>query len=277
MGFGSSTRSGSPRAGSAEDAPDERWEATLTASQAQEPTAPANGRRPRIERAWIIIGVVLFAAAAMALLGAFMAPERHSDMWVELVKSSIQIIVLAVAGGVVGAVLRDRDAVRDAELRRRAYFLAFLDQVDLSYGQVKSVRRMLRTYGFGQPRAGALTPQQVVGFRNQMAHLNDAEVAYEMHARKVAALAGRFGGAADGLEQALTGIHTYLATVLREWQADPEAISSRSDAAATGSWPHFSGFVDYEEAATGTFREGVADRMVTVELILGGMGAPPRK
>ena len=133
----------------------------------------------------------------MALLGAFMAPERHSDMWVELVKSSIQIIVLAVAGGVVGAVLRDRDAARDAEIRRRAYFLAFLDQIDVSYGQVKSVRRMLRTYGFGQPREGGLTPQQVVGFRTQMAHLNDAEVAYEMHARKVAALAGRFGEAAE--------------------------------------------------------------------------------
>ena len=203
-----------------------------------------------------------------------MAPERHSDMWLELVKSSIQIIVLAVAGGVVGAVLRDRDAARDATIRRRAYFLAFLDQIDVSYGQVKSVRRMLRTYGFGQPRDGALTPQQVAGFRTQMAHLNEAQVAYEMHARKVAALAGRFSDSAGPLEQALSHIHLYLASVLREWQGAPDAISSGSDSSVTRSWPHFSGFVDYEEAESGTFRDGVADQMVTIELILGGMGAP---
>ncbi len=243
-----------------------------------EPTAgPTQARRPRIERAWIIIGGVLLGAAAMALLGAFMAPERHSDMWVELVKSSIQIIVLALAGGVVGAVLRDRDAARDADIRRRAYFLAFLDQIDVSYGQVKSVRRMLRTYGFGQLRDGGLTPQQVLGFKTQMARLNEAEVSYEMHARKVAALAGRFGEAGEGLERALVHIHEYLASVLREWQADPGAIKAGSDAAATSSWPRFTGFVDYEEATTGTFREGVADQMVTIELILGGIGAPVRR
>ncbi len=67
------------------------------------PSAEPPARGPRFERAWVVIGVVLVGAAAMALLGAIMAPERHSDMWLELVKSSIQIIVLAVAGGVVGA------------------------------------------------------------------------------------------------------------------------------------------------------------------------------
>ena len=66
----------------------------------QKPAAGTRMRRPRIERAWIIIGVVLLGAVAMGLLGAFMAPERQSDMWVELVKSSIQVVVLAIAGGV---------------------------------------------------------------------------------------------------------------------------------------------------------------------------------
>ena len=136
---------------------------------------------------------------------------------------------------------------------------------------------MLRTYGFGQPRDESLTPQQVVGFKNQMAHLNDAEVAFEMHARKVAALAGRFGESTEPLEQALGHIYTYLGSVLREWQAEPQVISTKSDGAATRNWPNFSGFVAYEEAETGTFREGVADPMVTIELVLGGMGAPVKR
>ncbi len=245
-------------------------------SAQRQTSAPPRPPRPRIERAWIIIGAVLLAAVLMALLGAIMAPERHSDMWVELVKSSIQIIVLAVAGGVVGAVLRDRDAAREDGRRRRAYLLAFLDEIEVTYGQVKSVRRMLRTYGFGQPRDGGLTPQQVVGFRTQMAHLNEAQLTYEMHARKVAALAGRFGASSERLEQDLGHIQGYLASVLREWQADPSVISNGADAAVTRRWEHFTGFVDYEEAATGTFREGVADPMVSIELILGDIGAPQR-
>ncbi len=52
------------------------------------------------------------------------------------------------------------------------------------------------------------------------------------------------------------------------------SLYRRTDASITRSWRHFSGFVDYEEAASGTFRDGVADQMVTIELILGGMGAP---
>ena len=90
----------------------------------QQPAAGPRMRRPRIERAWLIIGFVLLGAVAMGLLGALMAPERQSDMWVELVKSSIQVVVLAIAGGVVGAVLRDRDAARDASIRRQQFFLA---------------------------------------------------------------------------------------------------------------------------------------------------------
>ena len=146
-----------------------------------------------MQRYWLIIVSVLAGAVGMILISAIMAPERQDDIWVELAKSGATVVVVALATGVVGAMLRDRDALREDERRQQAYLLGFLEQIEASYGHVKSARRLLRTFGFDSPTTLTLTAEQATGFRAQMALLNEAELAFETHARKVAAMPGPWG------------------------------------------------------------------------------------
>lgn len=228
--------------------------------------------RPRTERAWVVIAVVLLAALALGLLGAIQIPERRADMWFEIFASAIRVVVLAVTGGIVAAVLRDRDAAREDARRRQAQATAFLELIEGTYNQVKSARRMLRTHGFGAPGQHTLADDQVAGFRTEMALLNEAQLAFEMHARRVASMPGPFGGTHDGLVDAMTGIHEYIKGVLREWQQDPSAIAPGRDTLAIRSWERFGRFVGYDDESMTDFRSEVVDRMVTIEVLIGTMG-----
>ncbi len=235
-------------------------------------SAEEGGRRPRMERAWIVIGVVLLGALMLGLLGAIQIPERRADMWFEIVAGSIRVVVLAITGGIVAAVVRDRDAVREDARRRQADAAAFLERIQDTFGQVKSARRMLRTHGFGGTDAHALTDEQVAGFRTQMALLNDADLAFEMYARRVAIMPGPYGDTRDRLTGALTGIHEYLKAILQEWQRDPAAITVGGDAVATREWARFGRFVGYDDEAAADFRANLADPMVTIEVAIGAAG-----
>lgn len=228
--------------------------------------------RPRLERAWIVIATVLIGAVAIIVVGSLMASDRQSDIWVEVVSRASQLIVLAVAGGVVGAVVHDRDAAREDERRRQAYLLGFVDEVEAAFTQVKTARRLLRTFGFDAPRESRLTPEQVEGFRTQMALLNDAELQFETLARRVDAMPRQFGSVASQVVVELTAIHTHLNEVLRDWQADPSTMAQGAPGAALATWPRFQAFVAYGPEPEASFRFGVADRVTIVELLVQGLG-----
>jgi len=220
----------------------------------------------------LVIAIVLVASVVLGLVGAIQVPERRDDVWFEIFASAIRVFVLAITGGVVAVVVRDRDVAREDVRRRQASAAAFLEQVDGTYNQVKSVRRMLRTYGFGSPAQPALTDDQAAGFRTEMALLNDAELAFEMHARKLALLPGPYGGSRDELVRELTKAHDYLKDVLRDWQVDPAAIAPGGDPAAIGGWTAFQRFVGYDDASLADFQTGIADRMVTIEVLIAAAG-----
>ncbi len=236
----------------------------------------AGRHRPRIERAWIVIGVVLLGAVALAVFGAIQVPERRADVWFEVFVGAVRLVVLAVTGGVVAAVLRDRDAVREEARRRQAVAAAFLERIQDTFGQVKSARRMLRTHGFGDTDAHVLTDEQVAGFRTEMALLNDAELAFEMYARRVAIMPGPYGTTREELVAAMTRIHESLRGILGEWQRDPAAIATGRDTLATREWPRFGRFVGYDDEAIADFRANLADPMVTIEVLIGAAGTAER-
>ena len=48
---------------------------------------PRTGRRIHLQRFWLVIVGVLGGGVGLVVLSARIAPERHSDIWVELAKS----------------------------------------------------------------------------------------------------------------------------------------------------------------------------------------------
>lgn len=228
----------------------------------------------RMERAWGVIAVIIVGALALLLVAALMAPERSSDIWVNLAGSAAQVVVLALSGGVVATVVRDRESRRDAERRRRESLQAFAKQVDGAFNEVKAARRLLRTYGFDQPRGRILTADQASGFRAQMAQLNDTELSFEMHARSVQTLSDLFDPDTEHLYQELVRVSGYLRRVLLEWETDPHVVTTGVDASALAGWERFMGFVAYDEASGQSFREGVAEPIARIESLLARRAAP---
>lgn len=220
----------------------------------------------REDRVFVIVGFIIVAAIAMVLTAALMAPDRQGDIWVEIAKSTMYLVALAVAGGVVSAVVRDRDAAREERHRRRDRRAAFLDKLDSSYAHVKAARRLLRTFGFVSASSVPLDGEQVVGFRTQMAMLNEMQLAFEMSARQVRSM--DLGDRSADLEHELVEIGRYLRTVLRDWEADPVAIAEGGDSLALDRWPHLMAFTAYDEESAQTFTDGVADRFNRIELLI---------
>src|SRR5262249_45735910 len=202
-------------------------------------TPPQPRRRPRIHVAWIVIGAVLFTAISMIVIASFWLKDRTSDLWMEIAKSNLQITVLALSGGVVAAVLRDRDAARESKERRRQRLLGQLEQIQASYGQVKAARRLLRTLGFDAPSETPLTLAQVTGFRTQMALLNEAQLSFEADSHRIPFLAPDLGPTTDELQRLLGGVAAYVRRVLFEFESDPTVLAARGNSLSLASWPHY--------------------------------------
>ena len=229
----------------------------------------------RRQRPWIIVGVIVVGAIALVIIAAVMAPERSSDIWVSLADKAAQIVVLALAGGVVGAVLRDREARREDARRKRESLLAFANQVDLAFNEIKSARRILRTFGFDAPAGLVLTHEQATGFRAQMAQLNDTELSVEMYGRVVEARPSLFEPNTELLKQELARVSEYLRRVLLEWETDSTVVGPFADASALIGWKHFGEFVGYDDESSRAFRTSIAEPLTRIELLLMSSASPP--
>ena len=228
-----------------------------------------HGRSQRAaRRAWVVIGIVLLCALSVWVAVHFIVPERSKDIWVESAKSALQLAVLATTGGVVAAVLRDRDAAREADGRRRTLLLAFLDSVQETYGQVKAARRILRTLGYDAPMTGALSVEQATGFRTQMATLSELELTFEVEGRRAVRMSGELGPAAADIQRELDGIAAYLRQVLFEWERDSTVIAPGATGAAVAGWPLFRAFVQYDDASKHQFEARVTEPVGRVEAII---------
>ena len=227
------------------------------------------------QRPWIIVGVIVVGAIALLITAAMMAPERSDDIWVNLAGSAAQIVVLALAGGVVGAVLRDRDARREDARRKRESLLAFANQVDLAFNEIKAARRTLRTFGFDAPAGLVLTREQANGFRAQMAQLNDTQLSVEMYGRVVEARRSLFDPNTESLQQELARVSDYLRRVLMEWETDSTVVGPFADASALVGWKRFGEFVGYDDESSHAFSTGIAEPLTRIELLLMGSASPP--
>jgi hypothetical protein len=228
------------------------------------------------QRPWIIVGVIVVGALVLLFVAAGKADERSSDIWVNLAGSAAQIVVLALAGGVVGAVLRDRDERRESARRQQQALLAFANQLELAFNEIKAARRILRTFGFDAPGGLVLTREQATGFRAQMAQLNETQLSIEMYGRVVGARPALFDPHTESLSQELAGVSQYLRRVLLEWETDSTVVGPRADASAVVGWKHFSEFVGYDDESSRAFTASIAEPLTHIEVLLMGRASGQR-
>src|SRR4051812_48391791 len=133
----------------------------------------------------VLVGATVLAGGVLASAFA-VAPVEDAQIWLELVKGSVELVVVVALGGVVTFAFKRWEVGRAGRRLEDDYRLGVLRELVDAYHRTKSVRRTLHASGFVRPpRTHVLTAEQVREFQAQMRLLDDAQLAMEMVAREI--------------------------------------------------------------------------------------------
>jgi len=119
-----------------------------------------------MRRIWVgAATAVLVLLAVVICVAVFLAPTRASNIWTEIAKACIQLLVVVGFGGVVGTVLRSVDQRRDERRARDEQRYAIFQEIVDAYHRLKYVRRHLRSMGLRAPAAERLNSKQLTALR----------------------------------------------------------------------------------------------------------------
>jgi hypothetical protein len=157
--------------------------------------------------------------AAVAGIAVFLVPGRRADIWIELAKACIQLVVVVSLGGIVGLVLRSidlwRDEARAVYDRRRG----ILEQLVVAYQRLKFVRRDLRAIGLGHPARERLRAEQLKALREGMTSIIEADLAIEQVYREVDDARANFVPVdSDVVHEQLRRLLEYVGSIVDEWE-----------------------------------------------------------
>jgi hypothetical protein len=111
-------------------------------------------------------------------IGWVKLPERHNDLWFELAKSGLNLVVVTIIGTAISLLVKKAEERRASLRRRDEVRVQVLNDIITCYNQVKSVRRNLRALGLRDLKT-PLTGDQVKGLQLQLSRLNDAQLMFE--------------------------------------------------------------------------------------------------
>lgn len=111
---------------------------------------------------------VVVLLAVVICVAVFLAPSRAADIWTEIAKACIQLVVVVGLGGIVGVVLRSIDERRDERRARDERRFAIFQELVDAYHRIKLVRRRLRTVGLRAPGPERLRSEQLKTLREGM-------------------------------------------------------------------------------------------------------------
>lgn len=94
----------------------------------------------------VLISVFAYSQAR-DLTGAGELENWDRDFWLEVAKAGVQLVAVAVLGGMAAAAWRARERNRDQEAERKAKLRGELAELVRLYNDVKKVRRTLRSLG----------------------------------------------------------------------------------------------------------------------------------
>lgn len=209
---------------------------------------------------------IWYAMAAIFVIGVFLAvlggiQDSHSQIWLEIGKSGLQLSVVAVLGGSVGFLWKRIDQLRRERDQRDAHQLEILREVIEAYNRIKSARRFLRALGFRPAQGGTLTSDQVTGFEAQLASLNAAQLSLERIKREVEAQPSLFPEPAHIL-CSLKKVEKYVHEVVEDWEDHGESISAGASKQGLECLKNLTKFLGSSKQG---FREHAADPMETLE------------
>ena len=162
-------------------------------------------------RSIIITTTLLSLSVGLGLiaLGLSKSGNQLDQIWYDLAKSGIQLVVISVIGGGVTAALKYLDTVRDEQRRLNEYRLSVLRTVTHSYNKLKAVRRELRALGLRSVRAEGLSSEQAGKFHVLMSSLNEAQLALEHISRELHAYPKMFSEQ-ETLQESLQIVREYM-------------------------------------------------------------------
>jgi hypothetical protein len=230
-------------------------------------------------REWWLWPLAILLGGLVVAIALFVAGTIHSgDLGLELAKGGIQLLVVAILGGVVGFGFRNLDEHRtdqrrreDKELtekrrqeddrrlkerrqediaregRRRLdeYRAGFVAELWSAYHRVKAVRRTLTAYGFAS-KSGTLSEEQCREYDLQMKELDDAQLSLETLMRAVEYDDGRiFGDGREHLRAKLDSAQGYVNHVIGDWEVHRGEVRPGAErACALATQQHLGPFLD---------------------------------
>lgn len=216
-----------------------------------------------MKRAWVA-ALVSMAALVMAVvaIGGWAVPARRDDLWVELAKAGIQLVVVIGLGGVVSAVLRTIDVSRERRRIRDERRFAIFQQLVTAYHQLKFVRRNLRTVGL-RDGPDELLPEQVEALRAGMATVVDANLTLEQLYRELDARS--VFERSEEVHHHLGRLLQYLSNLIDEWEHNGAGFWSTRQTGRVRDLVVLQAFLG---PAKDDFRPNAADPMGRVEWIV---------
>ncbi len=169
-----------------------------------------------MRRIWVAALASMAALViAVVAIGLWVVPQRRDDLWFELAKAGIQLVVVIGLGGVVSSVFRVVDVSRERRRIRDEQRFAIFQQLVTAYHQLKFVRRNLRMVGL-RNGPDELRPEQVEALRSGMATVTDVELTLEQIYRELDARS--VFDQSDELHGHLARLLQYVSKLVEEWE-----------------------------------------------------------
>lgn len=227
--------------------------------------------RPTVQRALIVVGLLLLAAVLLvtALLVAPSSKRAQEQFQLEVAKAFVQLAVIAVLGGLVAALLRYVESLREENRRLHDYWASLFREVVTAYNGIKAVRRSLRAWGFKSSSADYLSAEQVEQFRLQMNSLLTNQLSLESIGREL-----RTSPAADAqhARHAIRTVEKYVHDIIRDWEDHGRKITEGVPSSQLNDLQHLRSFL---EPATQGFKRNATEPMELLEqFIRSKLGTP---
>jgi hypothetical protein len=166
----------------------------------------------RLTGAAVLAALLVAGVTAIAL---WVVPDRRDDIWVDLARAGIQLVVIIGLGGVVSLVLRDAEAARERRRLLDERRFATFEQLVTVYHRLKLVRRDLRMVGL-RCHPDVLRPEQVEALRTGMQTLTEAQLTLEEIVRGLDARP--VFDNAEEIHNRLTSLASYVGKIVEEWE-----------------------------------------------------------